>query len=360
MKRTSSDLMRGFTLIEILVVIAIIAVLIALLLPAIQQAREAARRTQCRNNLKQFGLALMNYESAFGCFPPGSLRYAQLYYGAFGDHKGAFHFLLPYVDAQLSHDAYNFKITSRHNHEQRTALHASIQVFVCPSDLPNRRVEITDLRGLNPQTSYAMNWGTSPMWQHGYGDDHAFGYWVGVAANGFFRPEGGDGSGGVQIGFGVLKVRDVTDGLSKTIAFGEASRFIGQIDTFGNTWAQVYWYGSADAWQSQMIGMAYSIPEINAPPSPFIDLPPCESGVIYTTRCGGWLEAYERGQSLWGNSKLGEYGFRSLHPGGANFVMGDGSVQWLSSSGDLRTRAALSTPAMNETVASGNGGGFGT
>src|SRR2546426_2956338 len=98
----------GFTLIELLVVIAIIAVLIALLLPAVQQAREAARRTQCRNNLKQFGLALNNYHSSFNSFPQGMQQYVEhISPTARPTLVNAFYQLLPYVEGDLQYNAYN-------------------------------------------------------------------------------------------------------------------------------------------------------------------------------------------------------------------------------------------------------------
>ena len=105
---------RGFTLIELLVVIAIIAVLIALLLPAVQSAREAARRVQCTNNLKQIALACHNYESAIGSFPMGNvvLNVTADGFGAacsYWKMYSAFAYILPYMEQGAGYNAYNFQ-----------------------------------------------------------------------------------------------------------------------------------------------------------------------------------------------------------------------------------------------------------
>src|SRR4051812_31325727 len=128
---------RAFTLIELLVVIAIIAVLIALLLPAVQAAREAARRSSCVNNLKQLGLALHNYHSVHGAFPPGRIN---TYLSGNGHCWGAYAQMLPQMEMQAIFNAINFSINPDPDYTSTTAaanMTGSVTVantMLCPSE----------------------------------------------------------------------------------------------------------------------------------------------------------------------------------------------------------------------------------
>src|SRR3954462_12100709 len=127
---------RGFTLIELLVVIAIIAVLIALLLPAVQAAREAARRSQCVNNLKQMGLALMNYESSNGALPPAFEHYTGDSSAGKTPTFGMKPRMLAFMEQQAMYNAINwsFSWNSSAGYPNSTVYAASIASFLCPSD----------------------------------------------------------------------------------------------------------------------------------------------------------------------------------------------------------------------------------
>src|SRR5262245_42422556 len=196
---------RGFTLIELLVVIAIIGVLIALLLPAVQQAREAARRMQCTNNLKQIGLAMHNYEGQYACFPWG--------HGATGwNDWGALALMLPALEGNPLYNAINFfaDLPGGPANPGRpwnlTYLRMSLSLALCPSDVD---------RLTNPEghVNYAACHGTSPMTRE--------------IPDGLFGPVDSHLARDVPGGGRVFAPRDVTDGLSQTAAFSERVKGIG-------------------------------------------------------------------------------------------------------------------------------------
>jgi prepilin-type N-terminal cleavage/methylation domain-containing protein/prepilin-type processing-associated H-X9-DG protein len=150
----------GFTLIELLVVIAIIAVLIALLLPAVQGAREAARRTQCANNLKQIGLALHNYHSVFDTFPPGRVRLRVDYEGRC---FSTFTQMLPQLEQAATFNAINFYLNSDDENDadlgsgqNATVRYQVLNVLLCPSDGVVEKVW-----GQRAPTNYLVNTGTT-------------------------------------------------------------------------------------------------------------------------------------------------------------------------------------------------------
>lgn len=345
---------RGFTLIELLVVIAIIAVLIALLLPAVQQAREAGRRTQCANNLKQIGLGLHNYNDVFGCFPPGRMSPDKgnstlpCWYGAVSVHAH----LLPYLDGVQSRELFNTETGRVRNGtpncwDNTTAVGIQHKVFVCPSEamqLPNN-IGSTLVPGV-PGTNYRYNVGVTACQGVSWNDDGT------VGTNTLHEAQCKREMFGMFGNQGVVKVRDVTDGLSKTAAFSEriCGDFTNPAGDFSKTNKSLIISVAAVAGQSIQASTADVVNACMAIPTGWNGGGVINAGIDADT---GWAvgsflstmyghlngpnsEFFDCNNSGWpdGPNEMVSLNPRSYHGGGVNVLLADGSVTFIGNSID--------------------------
>lgn len=294
----------GFTLVELLVVIAIIGILVALLLPAVQAAREAARRMQCGNNVKQLGLALHNYHDTMKMFPPGAV-----FYGGNNDRGSIFIRLLPYMEQQQIYDLYNMDVNTDVQAFPASVnggiqlRGARIPTLICPSDT-NRE------RGTAPALAMPANYYPSMGPTASISNNSACS--CGQFADFQARSRAGTGTDNpagpfTRRGWNYMsRMSHITDGLSNTIFLGEV-----RADCSGHV--QVGWSHS-NKWGG------------------FTQIP------INFDSCRTLAQAQAEGRDgcfatcNWN----AEVGFKSRHPGGAMFAMGDGSVQFLPQTIDMR------------------------
>jgi len=311
---------RGFTLIELLVVIAIIAVLIALLLPAVQAAREAARRTQCVNNMKQIGLAAANYESSNTCYPGGS--YSNYNGGtaaggcktgivpcAYSENFSVFVRMLPYFEQNAIYNSVNFALTSSNN-ENITISGVQLAALTCPSDSNLVPVQIQMANGFSFNQVFPTPAG---IWNQTFS---SYAGCTGTFGSGGFitqydaNMKPGCTSqknqfNGVIYNDSSVKIAEVTDGTSNTMMFGEHChakllQFDGKYGGSDNSWNSGRWYDTLFA--------AMYPPNIQVPP---------------TATLGSGVSVLGMGNYYYPTVAT------SSHPGGANFTFCDGSVKFL-------------------------------
>ncbi|MFO1020525.1 MAG: DUF1559 domain-containing protein [Planctomycetales bacterium] len=304
----------GFTLIELLVVIAIIGVLIALLLPAVQQAREAARRTQCKNNMKQIGLALQNYHDAYQCFPAYDFMYTN--YPIYEKHLSWVTCILTQLDQPAMFNAYNFN-KSYTEVENKVVVNTRLAVFECPSNPLGTQI----VKGSPSFEAYeiAFNPDASAMSADYAGNNGAVNTSLIPAISsdkfqrmGFFKRTG--------YPIPVNPIRNITDGASNTIAVWESAGR-SEVYLFGKPWPGQTVYGQQSTWAGGNAFYCYGYNEDGTKYGPY---------AINAT-----------------NISAQPYAF---HPGGATFLYADGSVHFLSQNVNTVSFYALLTISGGEKL----------
>ncbi|MEN6558510.1 MAG: DUF1559 domain-containing protein [Thermoguttaceae bacterium] len=308
---------RGFTLIELLVVTTIVGVLVSLLLPAIQAAREAARRAQCLNNLKQIGIALHYYHSEHECLPRAGAAYPlpTLRKDAYAKCRvlswGAA--ILPGLGQQTLFDRIDQKVVYLDGANWQVA-QTVVSTFLCPSSVceellrPDGNTLASDIKAA--RCDYGGNWGERNLRCA-----------AGQSCANSYKSEGGDAFGRGVMLFPtepLVTLRSITDGTSYTIMIGE-----GPSAQFG------VWMGQKDAWDQ-------SAP-INA----------------HIAKPSAWSSCNPGNESPYGDACDFGQEYHSDHPGGANVLMADGSVHFLSETLDVATLAALLSRKGGEIIDGG-------
>lgn len=355
----------GFTLIELLVVIAIIAILIALLLPAVQQAREAARRTQCKNNIKQISLALHNYHDTANQFPIGA-NCADGVNGAANSCGTNFRHpnwgttwavsILPYIDQAPLYNQWDSRLPSAH---QPAVTSTELAAFRCPSDIFNGRTvgsggatpaqsPINNANSLYAKGNYGANYGG------GWGNENSGTNGVSGASNGgknlgAFYSRGAAGNERFGMNF-----RDCTDGTSNSIAIGE------MLVENGNGSCRGCWALNMGAMVSAYTGTVNSSPYRPQDGPEGIATPNAPASINGTltawgdcpTFCGSGAGDRQLHCLDCGGDGRGGNAIRSRHTGGAHVGFCDGSGRFLSENIDRLLYRALMTIQGGETIGS--------